>query len=232
MSAIDLIRVITRLATQADIRLTTVRLVKFVYLADLYFARRRDGATLTGYPWAFVYYGPYCSEIMRDLEQAVDDGLIRRDSFESKYGSKDFNLFSCSDSEAEKAENLFPIWVISPLKRAIKKYGLDTQALLDHVYFETEPMENVRKGDILDFTKARDIPRPEVLSIPKPSKKQIEAGKSYIAGLVSKMRKGRERLLKDVEQTSDLEDEIFHSALKIMDGEDLDTGLSGTAKIE
>ncbi len=232
VSTLDLIRIITRYATQSGISLTTVRLVKFVYLADLYFARENNGSTLTGYPWAFVFYGPYCSEVMKDLDIAVNTGLIRRDSRESKFSGKDYQLFSCRDPEAEKLEDLFPISVISPLKRAIKKYGEDTQALLDYVYFETEPMEGVRKGDLLDFSKAKAFLRPKFLSIPKPSKKQVELGKRHIAGLIEKMKRAKDRLRKDSELAGEFEDEVFYDALKVMDGEDLETGLTGSAGIE
>ncbi|MHC1724973.1 MAG: hypothetical protein AB9866_02935 [Syntrophobacteraceae bacterium] len=232
MSSLDLIRFITRYATQSGITLTTVRLVKFVYLADLYFARANNGSILTAYPWAFVYYGPYCSEVMRDLDKAVTAGRIERAFRESKFSDKDYQLFSCRDSEADKLEDLFPVSVVSPLKRAIRKYGDDTQALLDHVYFETEPMEDVKKGDLLDFSKARALSRPKLLVIPKPTKKQVESGRRQIAGLVEKMKKGKERLRKDSELTREFEDELFYDALKVMDGEDLETGLKGTAGIE
>lgn len=232
MSGLELIRFITRYATQSGITLTTVRLVKFIYLADLYFARANNGAILTGYPWAFVYYGPYCSDVMRDLDRVAAAGLVHQDSRESKFSDKDYQLYSCRDPEADKLEDLFPASVVSPLKRAIKKYGDDTQALLDHVYFETEPMEDVKKGDLLDFSRARALSRPKLLSIPRPTKKQIESGRRQISGLVEKMKKGKERLRKDSEVTSEFEDEVFYDALKVMDGEDLETGLSGTARIE
>jgi uncharacterized protein YwgA len=232
MSNFDLIRLITRYATQCGFSLTTVRLVKFVYLADLYSARDQNGAILTGYPWAFVFYGPYCSEVMKDLDEVSRMGLIRRDSRDSKFSDKDYQLFSCRDPEAEKLEDLFPLSVISPLKRAIKKFGEDTQALLDYVYFETEPMEGAKRGDLLDFSKARAFLRPKILTLPKPSKKQIESGKRHIAELVEKMRKGKDRLQEDTRIAGGLQDEVFYKALQVMDGEDLETGLNGTAKIE
>jgi len=231
MSGLDLIQFIAWYATHSGSSLTTVRLVKFVYLADLYFAISHQGRTLTGYPWAFIYYGPYCSEVMGDIDSAVAAGMIRRESMEGKFG-KDYQLFSCRGSKVEAIGDLLPIEVVSPLKKAIKKYGDDTQALLDHVYFETEPMEEVRKGDLLDFSKARAVIRTKIIPIPKPSKKQVESGKACIAGLVAKLKKSEERLREDAQISSQFEDDIFHDALKAMDGEDLETGLHGTARIE
>jgi hypothetical protein len=47
MTVNDLIEFITWYATENEINLTTVRLVKFVYLSDVYFARQHEGDTLT-----------------------------------------------------------------------------------------------------------------------------------------------------------------------------------------
>jgi hypothetical protein len=46
----NLIQFIVCYATQRDIQLTTVRLVKFIYLAELYYARATQGRTLTEFP--------------------------------------------------------------------------------------------------------------------------------------------------------------------------------------
>jgi hypothetical protein len=82
---LDLIKYIVCYATDHDIRLTTVRLVKFLYLADLYHARLFGGETFTRFPWAFVYYGPYCREAMGSIEDARVQGLIASQTYESKY---------------------------------------------------------------------------------------------------------------------------------------------------
>ena len=68
----DLIRYIVWYATENEMALTTIRLVKFLYLADLYYARVHRGKTLTGFPWAFVYYGPYCKQSMDAIEDTKD----------------------------------------------------------------------------------------------------------------------------------------------------------------
>lgn len=38
----------------------------------------------------------------------------------------------------------------------MKKWAGDTFGLLDHVYFETEPMKSVDPGDSLDFSRSRE----------------------------------------------------------------------------
>src|SRR4030042_3063652 len=81
-------------ATEFGASLTPIRVVKFLYLTDLYHARENKGETVTGWPWQFVYFGPYCSESITALNEAVNDGLIDAKSFESKYDEKDRFLYS------------------------------------------------------------------------------------------------------------------------------------------
>ncbi len=114
MNNIDLLRYIVWFASQRSVKLTTVRVVKFVYLADLYHARAHGGKTLTAFPWAFVSYGPYCAEVMQTIDHAVSEGLISKSSRGSKFGEKDYNLFSCHDATVEKLEDAIPISVLSP----------------------------------------------------------------------------------------------------------------------
>ena len=50
MQSTDLIKYIAWYATQQGIKLTTNRLVKFLYLADLYYARIKDGKQSRDFP--------------------------------------------------------------------------------------------------------------------------------------------------------------------------------------
>jgi len=90
-------------------------------------------------------------------------------------------------------------------------------------------MQGVRKGDRLDFTKARLVERHKAIELKKPSKSDLEKGKLLIAKLVSKMRKGRENLARERIVSSDLMDEVYFEALEFWRGEDLQTGLEGVA---
>ena len=51
---VKLIQFIVCQATEFGASLSPIRVVKFLYLADLYHARENKGETLTGWPWAFV----------------------------------------------------------------------------------------------------------------------------------------------------------------------------------
>ncbi len=229
----DLIRYIVWYATSRDIKLTTVRVVKFVYLADVHFARHNAGKTYTGLPWAFVNYGPYCGEVMREIDALADKRAICRESFESKSGDKDYNLFSCKDRGAELIGEQLPIALVYPLRADIRKFGDDTQALLDYVYFETEPMEQVRKGDRLDFTRVRPSKTTSLKPLRKLTKQEKAAAKDHIRALVEQMQLARARQARDQRSLlpESLYDDAYFEALVSMESEDLQPGMSGEARI-
>ena len=181
MKSVDLIRYIAWFATQEGIRLSTNRLVKFLYLADLYNARFKSGQTITGFPWRFVYYGPYCTEAWNCIETASKTGYVCKETFESKFAEgKEYSLFSCNDPDAEKLEEQIHIGILSQLQSAIKRFGDDTPLLLDHVYFETEPMKAVKKGDLLDFSKTK-MPEPlKSIQLRKIPKEKIKIARQKI----------------------------------------------------
>jgi uncharacterized phage-associated protein len=84
---VKLTQFIVSQATEVGASLSPIKVVKFLYLADLYHARENKGETLTGWPWKFVYFGPYCTESFLALKKTVDDGLVEVEAkpFESKY---------------------------------------------------------------------------------------------------------------------------------------------------
>jgi hypothetical protein len=232
MKPIDLIIYIVWYATQQGIRLTTNRLVKFIYLADLYQARLKKGLTLTKFPWKFIYYGPYCKEAMRCIDEAVEKALICKKSYESNFDiDKEYNLFWCNEDTAENLEEHIHIGTLGKLQNAIKKFGDDTSLLLDYVYFETEPMQNARKGDMLDFSKAE---RPDVgntIKLKKLSPEAIKKAKEQINKIGAELKDNHKRFVQDENEIEKYKDEAYLNFIKLLDGNELETGLKGTAKI-
>jgi len=232
MKPIDIIRYIVWYATKNDIRLTTNRLVKFIYLYDLYHARSQGGQTFTGFPWRFIYYGPYCSEAMQCVDQAVNEGLICKETYDSQFGeSKEYNIFTCNDEKVAKIGDSIPIGIVSQIQKAIRTFGDDTPQLLDHVYFDTEPMADARKGDLLDFSKAE---RPEPIKrvkLKQLSPETIQIARQKIKQLSDEMNADRERLVRDERETEKYKDDNYYRFIQMLDGEELEVGLKGTAKI-
>jgi len=224
-----LIQFIVCQATEFGASLTPIRVVKFLYLTDLYHARENKGETLTGWPWKFVYFGPYCGESITALGEAVNGGLIDAKSFESNYDDKDRFLYSCPSEEGADFESQLSLYVWSSLKEAIKKWGDDTPGLLDHVYYDTEPMKEAKRGDLLNFSKARlpiDLPK---LEMKKISKSKTEKAKQLISALREQYRTSSYKLSEEKIQM--VRDGAFRKSLPLVDDEDLEEGLSGIAKI-
>jgi len=233
MKPIDIIKYITWYATQNNIRLTTNRLVKFIYLADLYQARRKGGETLTGFPWRFIYYGPYSHEAMQCIDQAVQEGLICKETFDSYFSvDKDYNLFSCQEDDAEKLEDSFHIGVLGQIQRAIKKYGDDTPQLLDYVYFGTEPMKDAKKGDLLDFSKVVKREPIQKVKLKKITPEAIKLAREKIKKIGEELKIGKEKLIQDERETEKYKDESYYNFIELLDGEELEVGLKGTARIQ
>jgi len=56
---------------------TRTRIVKFLYLADLQYARYHDGKTFTGWRWYTDSFGPFATEALRLLDEGVNEGWLR-----------------------------------------------------------------------------------------------------------------------------------------------------------
>ncbi len=163
----ELVALICFWARERGYNLTTVQVVKYLYLADLYHARRHGGQTLTSLPWTFVHFGPYCSESIQAIDAAVDDrALVERLTYESSSG-KDYYRYRVLASKEPALVDEIPYVVVSALKHAVRKYGDDTAKLLDYVYFDTEPMKDIEPYDRLDFGRAR---APEIIKTVEPTK--------------------------------------------------------------
>jgi len=226
---LKLIQFIVCYATQHEIKLTTVRLVKFLYLADYYHARYSGGETITGFPWRFVNYGPYCREAMEVIDKAVNAEMILKKEYTGRY-SGEYNIFLCEEDVTYQLKELFPPEITSNLQRDIKKLGDDTAALLDYVYFETEPMIDVKKGDILNFSRIRPIEHKTQKTI-QLSDEAVKTIKENIKKLGEILREGDENLKRYEMEISELKDDTYFAFLESMEEEPLKTGAKGIVKI-
>lgn len=183
-SGTDLVHLIVWYASARGEVLTAVRVVKFLYLADLYYARAHSGRTMTDWPWAFVHFGPYCSESMEALDEAVKGSLIEAKPYTSRYTDEEKFVFRCDVEDVPALESQLPNSVALPLRRAVHYWAGDTSALLDHVYFETEPMIPAKRGERLDFTLASPPPPPYTSAeTAKLSKSRIREGRRLVERL-------------------------------------------------
>lgn len=231
----QLVKYIVWLASQNDIVLTWVRVVKFLYLADLYQARLNQGQTLSDWPWAFVHFGPYCSQAYETVQEAATLGLINKKTYESHYKDRDeYDLFTCNDVDEPPIGNEIHIYVVTELRNAIKKWGDDTGSLLDYVYFETEPMHDARPSQMLDFSTARKPEPTSTVEMKKIPSESLERGRGIVEKLKRKHLEATEKQEAREKQRdrSKLYDEHYEKAINYMNGGELEPGLSGVAEID
>ena len=131
------------------------KLLKLLYLADIE-QYRASGETLTGFDWIFYLYGPWAKEYDALLKQLQDEHSIELKTWTSG-GLEGERVIPSEEVALERAipstqaflrtRQLVDIWA---------DRGLPT--LLDYVYFETEPMQDVMKMQRLDFGKVSKEP--------------------------------------------------------------------------
>lgn len=224
----DLVQAIVWYASNRGEKLTTLRLVKFLYLADLYNARVSNGKTLTNWPWAFVYFGPWCKQVNEAIDNAAKNGLVFAKEYPSKYDdAKDYRLFWVEDTEEEpKIIDALPTYVWSKLQWAIQKWADDSSGLLDYVYFETEPMLETKPGALLDFRQSQMPAVVKKVELKKIPKGKLDEAKKTVARLQEKYKNGISARPSQVPT-----DTVYQEFVSKLEEEDLETGLEGTAKL-
>lgn len=211
--------------------LTLVRtaLLKYLYLLDVYSAEAGEGAPVSGVTWQFLHFGPYSVEAVRAMEDLSSQGLIFTDRREAEGGDREFFLYSLR--EHHKVQDLREIGVFGKVQNRInadmKRYKNDLSRLLNFVYFQTAPMLDAQPGDTLDFSACikvhlDDVRHVEMLSLRPKAIKEI---RNKLRTLMQSRKS-----LPPVEQG--LYDEAYYSAMEILDGDPLETGVTGKAKIK
>ena len=135
-----------------DRQLGPIHLIKYVYLADLAYAKTHNGETFTGVNWQFYKFGPWSQAVNQRIEPALLSIGAEKLTFPSDYDDKD-DWVRWKPVECEqrlKIENELPLEVASAVRKFVHKYGQSTPDLLDYVY-STKPMLLVAPNEFLDF---------------------------------------------------------------------------------
>jgi hypothetical protein len=123
------------------------KLLKLVYLVELLY-KRRYGERLTNAEWVYYFYGPY----LYDYDELLNKNTSLNISSVGYAEDKEAQIVSIKNTYSN---NEVPSDIKFLIGGVVRDYGnLDLRSLLDHVYFETEPMMNAEtRGEILDFEK-------------------------------------------------------------------------------
>lgn len=133
-----------------DRDLGPIHLIKYVYLADLNYARHNNGETYTGIQWRFHNFGPWSNDVNNCIEPALKEISAKCKILQSDYDS-DYKRWSLTDDVLlEKLGGKLPLVVVGVIALSVHKFKKDTPSLLEHVY-RTEPMLKAAPGEFLDF---------------------------------------------------------------------------------
>ncbi len=136
-----------------DRQLGPIHIIKYVYLADLVYAKHNNGQSFTGIDWQFYKFGPWSQAVHARIEPALKAIHANRNQFPSDYDDKaDWVRWNLQDDRllAEKRRAL-PSLITMNLKQYIHKFGKDTPSLLDYVY-KTKPMLAAAPNEYLNLS--------------------------------------------------------------------------------
>ncbi|NPU91929.1 MAG: hypothetical protein HPY82_08445 [Gammaproteobacteria bacterium] len=148
-------------------QLGPIHLIKYVYLADLYYAKKNNGQTYTGVDWQFYNFGPWSKLVHSRIEPALTAVCANKATFESDYGDSDWSRWNLRNEYllTDKSKQL-PSTITLHLRKDIHKFLKDTPSLLDFAY-KTAPMLNAAPGEQLDFSRVASSKHQEVEEAPK-----------------------------------------------------------------
>lgn len=147
-------------ASGQGVQLGPIHLLKYAYLGDLAHAEA-SGESFTGVEWCFHKFGPYA----RAAEERVVPAMAavraeaRSIAYERRDEVRETSRFLLHDEDASALERrlarVLPDEVTTAVHRAVRAYGADTTALLQHVY-ATRPMLRAAPGQVLFFRRVAE----------------------------------------------------------------------------
>jgi hypothetical protein len=165
-------------------QLGPIHLIKYVYLADMDYARYHDGQTFTGINWKFHHYGPWSTVVFQQVDEALKVIGAERKTFASRFNEDDCVRWSIDYREEvyTRIRNELPIEIRHAVPGYVEKYRDDTTSLLHFVY-ATRPMLHAAPGEFLDFTlmqvETREMPSeyiPLIERLSNKKRKKLESG--------------------------------------------------------
>lgn len=150
-------------ASHDHIALGTTKLIKLFYLIDCeYFRWHRK--TLTGAQWIFYHYGPYCEELLEATHRTPGVEPMPEVEFEEGKFFRGYRVTQYHEDPIEHAH----FSIRGAVDAAYKRWGvIDLALILDHVYFETQPMIQAIRFQALDFSLIPDARNSQADELPR-----------------------------------------------------------------
>jgi len=152
-------------------RISKIKIIKLLYLIDVESVRRL-GKKYTDIPWVFYLYGPYESALDAYLSTLGLEEGVQQEEFQTtdgKTGSVFKSLLKADENDVKDPQ------VRRIVHDTVAQWAaVETNDLLNYVYFETEPMQNATKGQALDFKTVHPL-RAEKLAVVKIDPERLKA---------------------------------------------------------
>lgn len=215
-------------------QLGPIHLVKYLYLADLSYAKRNNGQSFTGIDWQFYNFGPWSAAAHARIEPALNAIHACKYEFPSDYGDKnEWIRWSLHDSRLlDEKRRTLPPTITTNLTSYVHKFGKDTPSLLDFVY-KTKPMLSAAPNEYLDLTLELDniktslesSPTLRMASLSSKKQKQLQQKMAALRELHKQRKSDAPKLINPVPNPRF--DEVYHDGvtwLESLSGEQLNPG--------
>ena len=190
-------------------------LMKLVYLADIEHYRRY-GKQATNLEWQFHHYGPYSVELDREVRSLgldIDEAVFNKTQGGRAMSGYRYRRDGDWQEVARAFNSSYDATAKRCVDRVVQQWGLDPlPTILDYVYFETEPMQDARRGERLDFSKVQ---------LESPSR--TITAKAWLSEEVASEMRQRLRERKETagkkevrKATEPLYDEVYEEACRVM----------------
>ena len=204
-----------------------IHLIKYVYLADLVYARE-TGRSFTGVRWKFHHFGPWSEEVYKRIEPVVREVQAKEYIISNPRIRDDTVRYEVEEADAtilKEAEKKLPLVITLFLKTLVSRFANDTSSLLHFVY-TTPPMLTAAPEEELDFSTAQEklgqakedyrsvpkkIPQEELQRLRAEAKRRWE---------LKRRRKKRKRVPAD---PPPIYDEVFFKGLQELEEMDRET---------
>src|SRR5215831_13720507 len=128
---------------------TKTKLLKLLYLFDVeYYRKHRQ--TFTAFTWKFFHLGPWAAEYDTALNGLLAHGILT----EQRSNATEYDTaFYRPGEHLETRRAVGSVADESILLGVLKRWGTwTTGEILNHVYFQTEPLESGIRNQPLDFS--------------------------------------------------------------------------------
>ena len=159
------------------------KVVKLLYLIDVEYYRAL-GRPLTGLRWRFHHFGPWDDAIRVTLQGRLR-GIAPVEADTAAGKGSTWEVTDRVDAEAQFRRHCDQAVV----NRVLSKWGpMETDLVLEHVYEDTEPMQDAHFGELLDFGKVnRDLWPDRPARFLGAERRAVQRISEHVAALPSRM---------------------------------------------